>query len=266
MTLRVLIRGAGEHASATAHRLHRCGLRVAMTEVGEPTAVRRAVSFCTAVWDGEIVVEGVRGRRWGLADVSALDAFSFDHIPVFVDPTATLRGLWRPDVVVDGRILKRNDDGSSSDAPLVVALGPGIIAGRDAHVVVETKRGHDLGRLITSGEAAPDTGTPGDIGGFGRERVLRAPVAGVVRAHVTIGARVAAGDVVGAVDGVRVCATIPGVLRGFVRDGITVPAGLKIGDVDPRGDVAACATLSDKARTISGAVIEAILARFGGRA
>lgn len=236
-----------------------------MTEVPAPTAVRRTVSFCSAVWDGAIVVEGVRGVLWARGDAHRLAGFAFDHVPVFVDPDAAILGEWRPDVVVDARILKRNDGCSMALAPLVVALGPGIVAGRDAHVVVETNRGHDLGRLITSGEAAPDTGVPGDIAGYRTERVLRAPTAGVVRAVRDIGDPVAAGELVGTVGATEVRAVIAGVLRGFVRDGITVPAGLKIGDVDPRGDVAACNTLSDKARAISGAVLEAVLSAFPER-
>lgn len=264
--LRVLVRGAGEHASATAHRLHRCGMRVAMTEVAAPTAVRRAVAFCSAVWDGEADVEGVRGALWHAADAGALRSYGFERVAVFVDPGSAVRRAWRPDVVVDARILKRNDDTSIADAPLVVALGPGYVAGRDAHVVVETNRGHDLGRLIHTGQAAPDTGVPGDIAGVRHERVLRAPAAGVFEEARAIGDRVAAGDVVGRVEGAEVRTAIAGVLRGLVRTGVPVTAGLKVGDVDPRGDVAACFTLSDKARTISGAVLEAVFAWEAARA
>lgn len=257
--LRVLIRGAGEHASATAHRLVRCGLRVAMTEVEAPTAVRRAVAFCAAVWDGEATVEGIRGALWRIEDAGALTRFAFDHVPVFVDPDAATGRIWRPDVVVDARILKRNDGTSIADAPLVVALGPGYEAGRDAHIVIETNRGHDLGRLLTTGAATPDTGVPGTIAGVRHERVLRAPADGHFEEVRAIGERVRAGDIVGRVGGVPLRTTIDGALRGLVRSGVPVTTGLKVGDVDPRGDVGACYTLSDKARTISGSVLEAIL-------
>lgn len=263
-TLKVLIRGAGEHASATAHRLLRCGLRVAMTEVQHPTAVRRAVSFCSAVFDGACAVEGVPGRLWRLDDWPELDR-GLDHVPVLVDPDAVLVERWRPDIVVDARILKRNDGNSPEQAPLVIGLGPGLLAGRDVHVVIETRRGHDLGRVIGEGYAAPDTGIPGPIDGVTSERVLRAPCAGVLEARLEIGHPVSAGDVVCTVAGRPVAAAISGVLRGVVHGGVEVPANLKVGDVDPRGNPAFCFTISDKARTISGAVLEAILCRFPPR-
>lgn len=260
--LKVLIRGAGEHASATAHCLFGCGMRVTMTEVECPTAVRRAVSFCTAVFNGACEVEGVPGRLWRLDDWQELDRGDLDHVPVFVDPEGFLVERWRPDVIVDARILKHNDGNSPEQAPLVIGLGPGLLVGRDVHVVIETRRGHDLGRIIRSGCGAPDTGIPGPIAGFTTERVLRAPCAGVVETRIEIGQPVTTGDVVCTVAGRPVEAAISGVLRGVVHGGIEVPANLKIGDVDPRGDPAFCFTISDKARTISGAVLEAILRRF----
>ena len=263
--LKVVVRGAGEHASATAHRLFRCGMRVAMTEVRHPTAVRRTVSFCTAVFDGECEVEGVPGRRWRLGEWEGLERSDLDHVPVFVDPEGLLVERWRPHVIVDARILKRNDGNSPEQAPLVIGLGPGLLAGRDVHVVIETRRGHDLGRIVREGYGAPDTGIPGAIAGFTTERVLRAPCAGVVETLLEIGQGVSAGDVVCAVAGRPVAAAISGVLRGVVHDGIEVCADLKVGDVDPRGDPACCFTISDKARTISGAVLEAILSRFPPR-
>lgn len=264
-SLKVLIRGAGEHASATAHRLLLSGMRVAMTEVEHPTAVRRAVSFCTAVFDGVCAVEGVPGRLWSLDEWEHLDPGDGDHVPVFVDPEGLLVERWRPHAIVDGRILKRNDGNFLEQAPLVVGLGPGLEAGRDVHVVIETRRGHDLGRIIRTGFSAPDTGIPGSIAGYATERVLRAPCAGVVSTRLEIGQSVGAGDVVCEVAGRPVAAAISGVLRGVIHSDVEVPARLKIGDVDPRGDPAHCFTISDKARTISGAVLEAILWRFPHR-
>ncbi|MBZ5589190.1 MAG: EF2563 family selenium-dependent molybdenum hydroxylase system protein [Acidobacteriia bacterium] len=263
--LKVLIRGAGEHASATAHRLFRCGMRVAMTEVLRPTAVRRSVSFCTAVFDGACTVEGVPGRLWSLAEWEELDRGNLDQVAVFVDPEGLLVERWKPEVIVDARILKRNDGNSPEQAPLVIGLGPGLLAGRDVHVVIETCRGHDLGRVIRSGFSAPDTGIPGPIAGYTTERVLRAPCAGVVESLLEIGQPVTAGDVVCTVAGRRVEAAISGVLRGVVHGGIEVPDNLKVADVDPRGDPAFCFIISDKARTISGSVLEAILSRFPPR-
>lgn len=261
-SVKVLVRGAGEHASATAHRLFRCGLTVATTEAARPTAVRRAVSFCQAVFDGTCEVEGVAGRLWNADEWDNLGSGRHDHVPVFVDPDARLIGLWRPDVVVDARILKRNEGNSTGQAPLVIGLGPGLEAGADVHVVIETLRGHDLGRIIRSGRSAPDTGTPGSIAGYTSERVLRAPCSGVLGTIVEIGRAVNAGEAVCTVGGQPVRTVLSGVLRGVVHGGIEVPVGLKVADVDPRGEGRSCFTISDKARTIAGSVLEAILTRF----
>lgn len=257
--MKVLILGAGELASAAAHRLFRAGFTVAMTEVGEPLAIRRAVSFCSAVWDGEIEVEGVRGRR---REPGVPLPDKFDHVAVVVDPEATLLASWHPEVLVDARLLKRPNATSTAQAPLVVSLGPGAICGRDAHLVVETHRGHDLGRLIETGSASADTGVPGAIAGATAERVLRAPAAGRVRGVRVIGDLVQAGDLVAWVDEEPVRTKIAGVLRGILHDGVAVTSDTKLADVDPRGEIRACFTLSDKSRTISGTVLEAILNRF----
>jgi xanthine dehydrogenase accessory factor len=256
--VKVLILGAGEHASSTAHRLFRVGFDVAMTEVSTPMAVRRTVSFCSAVWDGETVVEGVSGRLWTLGQILPE---ALDHVAVFVDPDAQVLDTWRPDVLVDARLLKRSGATSISQAPLVVSLGPGAVCGREAHLIVETNRGHDLGRIIESGGAAPDTGVPGPIGGFAAERVLRAPIGGFVRSVRRIGELVQAGEIVAWVGDEAVRTQISGVLRGILRDGVWATPNLKLADVDPRGEVRACFTLSDKSRTISGGVLEAILRR-----
>lgn len=258
--MKVLILGAGELASSVAHRLFRSGgFDVAMTEVPEPLAARRTVSFCRAVWEGETAVEGVPGRCWELGDVLPEP---LDHVAVIVDPQSTMVTAWRPNVLVDARLLKRPGATSVAQAPLVVGLGPGPLCGREAHVVVETHRGHDLGRLIEVGSAAPDTGIPGAIGGVTAERVLRAPAAGRVRSALNIGEMVKADDLVAWVGEHPVRSPIAGVLRGLVHDGVMVAGNVKLGDVDPRGDVRACFTLSDKSRAISGAVLEAILGHF----
>jgi xanthine dehydrogenase accessory factor len=262
---RVLIKGAGEQASAAAHRLFRCGYRVAMTDLERPTAIRRRVSFCSAIYEGEIEVEGVRGALHRLEDVQALPASGWDHIPVCVDPEARLTALWRPEVIVDARILKTNLDNRCSDADLVIGLGPGLEAGQDVHYVVETMRGHDLGRIIASGPSSRDTGEPGEIGGYTHERVVRAPASGVFTSPRRIGELVEAGDVLGSVAGVEMRARIAGVLRGLLWPGLPVTAGFKVADVDPRGDASMCCTLSDKARIISGSVLELVVAHAGRR-
>jgi len=257
--MKVLILGAGEHASGTAHRLFRAGFTVAMTEVEQPLAIRRTVSFCTAVWEGEAVVEGVCGRCWRPG--AALPR-SLDHVAVVVDPEAATIASWRPDVLVDARLLKRPGATSVTQAPLVISLGPGAVCGREAHVVIETHRGHDLGRVLEEGGAAPDTGIPGAVAGYAAERVLRAPIGGPFRGVRAIGDLLRAGDLVARVGDAEVRSGIGGVLRGLLRDGIHATPALKIADVDPRGDVAACFTLSDKTRAISGGVLETILRRF----
>jgi xanthine dehydrogenase accessory factor len=264
---KVLIKGAGEQASATAHRLFRCGFRVVMTELEQPMAVRRTVSFCSAVRDREIEIEGVRGVRHDLGQVGSLERFDWSHIPVFVDPTGRLLAVWKPDVVIDARIAKSNLDNHCDDAGLVIGLGPGLEAGRDVHYVVETHRGHDLGRIIARGAAARDTGQPGDIGGYTHERVLVAPVAGVFETRQAIGNVVQAGDLLGEVraesfpagGSAGVAAGISGVIRGLLPSGFQVTVRQKLGDIDPRGDPAFCYTLSDKARTISGSVLEIVI-------
>jgi xanthine dehydrogenase accessory factor len=260
---RILIKGAGEQASATAHRLFRCGYRVVMTDLEQPTAVRRTVSFCSAVYEGEIEIEGVRGVRHRLGDLSTLSDAARSHIPVVVDPESQLVRLWQPDVIVDGRLLKQNLDNHRDDAPLVIGLGPGLEAGRDVDFVVETMRGHDLGRVIASGFTSGDTGEPGEVGGYARERVLRAPVQGVFKGRRRIGDPVAAGEVVGTVSDAEVRAEISGVLRGLLWPGLEVEAGMKLADVDPRDDPTLCYRISDKARATSGSVLEIVVTHAG---
>jgi xanthine dehydrogenase accessory factor len=256
---KILIKGAGELASATAHRLFRCGFSVVMTELERPTAVRRKVSFGSAVYDREIEIEGVRGVLHHRDEADALATFNWSHIPVFIDPECRLRSIWKPDVIVDARLLKQNLDNRLDDAGLTIGLGPGLEAGKEVHYVVETNRGHHLGRIVESGTADDDTGRPGEIGGYTHERVLVAPVSGAFEGHREIGGRVRPGEIVGRVAGQPVTARISGVIRGLVVSGLDVIAGQKLGDIDPRGDPAFCRTLSDKARTISGSVLEIVV-------
>jgi xanthine dehydrogenase accessory factor len=255
----IAIKGAGEMASAIAWRLFQARMRrMVMMEIPNPLAVRRAVSFCEAIHDGVMAVEGVEAQRVdGLGDIPR--AWEEGRIAVIVDPRWAAVREMRPQVVVDAILAKRNPGTRMEEAPLVIALGPGFVAGQDAHLVIETNRGHNLGRLLISGSAEPDTGVPGDIGGYTAERVLRAPRAGTFETMREIGQRVAAGEKVGHVDGMAMKAGINGVLRGLIRSGTAVQAGLKLGDIDPRGEVDYCHTISDKARAIAGSVLEAIL-------
>jgi xanthine dehydrogenase accessory factor len=260
--LRIVIRGAGEMATGTAWKLHRSHfLRILMTEIPSPLAVRRLVSFCEALHHGSWTVEGVTAVRIGSAE-EAEDAWEKKLIPVLVDPLGNCRKFIKPDVVVDAILAKQNTGTCIDDAPLVLGMGPGFSAGKDVHYAIETDRGHNLGRLISRGETAPNTGVPGDIAGRTGERVLRAPVDGLFASPVSIGTMVREGEIVGSVDGHEIKSQIAGMLRGLIRPGTRVSAGLKVGDVDPRGKPEYCGTISEKARAIGGATLEAILMTF----
>jgi xanthine dehydrogenase accessory factor len=256
----VLVKGGGEMATGVAHRLARSGFRVCLTEIPEPQAVRRGVAFCEAVFDGRKEVEGFVAKRVS-GEREVLRAWEEKMIPLLVDPDCRIREIFRPPILVDAILAKKNTGTRLEDAPLVIAMGPGFRAGKDAHLVVETNRGHNLGRVIEEGEAEPDTGVPGEIGGYTWERVLRAPAEGRFRSKRQIGDSVAKGETVAEVEGVGVEAPIAGILRGILRDGLSVPQGMKVGDIDPRGIRAHCFTISDKARAIGGGVLEAILMR-----
>lgn len=254
----VLIRGAGDLASGAALRLWRCGIDVVMTDIAQPTAIRRTVSFSEAIRLGSHTVEDVTARlARGPEDVAAL--LSSGVIPVLIDPEAACRAALRPYALVDAVMAKRNLGTQRTDAPIVVGVGPGFTAGVDCHAVVETMRGHTLGRVIYEGSALPNTNIPGLIGGFAGERVLRAPADGVFKTARHIGDTVEAGETVGHVAGKPMTCTIGGVLRGLLADGVETRRGMKAGDVDPRGQREYCFTASDKALAIGGGVLEAIL-------
>lgn len=256
--LLVVVKGGGDLASGVAYRLHRVGMRVVITELPRPTVIRRPVAFASAVFEGEVTVEGVTARLVE-SPARALTCLDEGVIPVLVDPEANVVRELHPDAVVDATLAKRNLGTRLTDAPVVVALGPGFTAGVDCHAVVETERSHFLGRVITEGQAAPDTGVPGAVLGHAEDRVVRAPCGGTFRGERRIGDRVEAGQPVARVDGEPVVARISGVLRGLLADGLPVHAGMKVGDVDPRGVVEHCFTISDKARAVGGGVLEAIL-------
>lgn len=257
----VLIRGAGDLATGVAHRLHRSGFKVLMLELPEPLVVRTTVSFAAAVFKEQITVEGVTAACCPDLD-RAKDLLKNGVIPVLIDPEAKAKDELNPPVLVDAIMAKGNRVTKITDAALVIGLGPGFRAGRDVHAIVETKRGHDLGKVIYSGSAAANTKVPGDIAGYGIERLLRAPCAGLFRPVKKIGDLVEKGETVAFVAKTPVQAATSGLVRGMLFEGLTVPEGAKVGDVDPRGSLIDYTTISEKARAIGGGVLEAIMHRF----
>lgn len=260
----VVIKGAGEMASGIAHRLYQAGIRhITMLETQEPLCVRRFVSFCEAIYDNTAEVEGVKARRADIVeDVTPI--WELGEIAVIVDPDWKSITALNPDVVVDAIMAKRNLGTKNNEAPLVIGVGPGFMATRDVHAVIESNRGHDLGRAIYDGTAEPHTGIPGDIKGLSGERVLRAPKEGQVRHVRSIGDDVRKGDVVLYIDDSPVYAPFDGIVRGLIRE-MVVEIREKVGDVDPRAKKNYCYTISDKARSIGGGVLEAVLYEFNGK-
>ncbi len=260
--LTIVIKGAGEMASAVAWRLYRANLkRILMLETASPLAVRREVSFCEALYDGSQTVEGVAAELISVfEDIHRV--WQQGSIAVAADPQWHLIEQVRPNVVVDAILAKENLGTRMTEAESVIGLGPGFSAGGDVHMVIETNRGHDLGRIITAGCAEANTGVPGSIAGFAEKRVLRSPAAGDFTTTRSIGDNVIANETIGTVAGQKIYSKIDGVLRGLIRSEVTVPQGLKIGDVDPRGQRHYCYTISEKARAIGGSVLEAVMRVF----
>ncbi len=259
----VAIKGAGEMASGIAHRLYRAGMtRILMLEAENPLCVRRFVSFCEAVHDGTSEVEGIRARLAArLPDVAPI--WQAGEIAVIADPEWKSVGALKPDIMIDAIMAKRNLGTRKDEAAFVIGVGPDFVAPRDVHAVIESNRGHDLGRVIYDGSAEPYTGMPGEIKGIAKERVLRAPVAGRVRHMHQLGDAVKKGDPVLYVDNAPVYAPFDGILRGLIRE-MTVDKGEKVGDVDPRARKEYCFTISEKARGIAGGVLEAVLHEYFG--
>ena len=258
----VVIRGAGDIATGVALRLWRAGIQVAMTDLEKPTAIRRTVAFSQAIVHGEAVVEGVTARRAESPD-QALELLKSGVIPVLADPEGACVPVLKPAAVVDAILAKKNLGTNITDAPVVIGVGPGFTAGEDCHAVVETMRGHTLGRALYEGSALPNTGVPGLIGGKSGERVLRAPADGIFQGVRRIGEQVREGDAAGYVDGIPMRCTAGGTLRGLLADGVPVTKGMKCGDVDPRCEPDHCRCVSDKALAVGGGVLEAIL-HFSG--
>jgi len=252
----VLIRGGGDLATGIALRLHRAGINILITELAQPLAVRRTVSFAEAVYEGRYEVEGVKAKLIEANQLSDWD--DADEIPVLIDPNADILLIFDFPVVIDARLMKQTPDPLPRDVPLHIGLGPGFCAGRDCHAVIETRRSHTLGRVYWNGTTQPDSGQPdGDP-----RRVLRAPADGTITNFKRIGDGVKEGDTLAVIDGqYPIISQLSGVVRGIIREGLHVSKGLKIGDVDARGDRDTCYLVSDKALAIGGGVLEAILSK-----
>lgn len=270
----IVVRGAGDLATGTIHRLKKAGFRLLVLEAEHPAAIRRQVALSEAVYAGSARVEDVEAVRMDvdlaekknrkeLLEPEMERIWKKDGVPVLVDPAGLSIAALRPAVVVDAILAKKNLGTTKEMAPLVIALGPGFTAGEDVDVIIETKRGHNLGRVIRSGSAVPNTGIPGIIGGYGKERVMHAQAEGILRNAASIGDIVEAGAVIAEIETengmVPVEASLSGLLRGLIRDGYPVTKGFKIADIDPRKEeLQNCFTISDKARCIAGSVLEVI--------
>jgi xanthine dehydrogenase accessory factor len=258
----VAVKGAGDLATGVIHRLKRAGFAVMATELAHPTVLRRTIAFAEAIALGQMTVEDITAQHaHSIDDIRIILENSF--VPILIDPAGIAFKHMQPDVLIEATLSKYNTGITVNDAPIVIALGPGYEAGVDAHAVIETNRGHNLGRVYLEGYAEPNTGVPGTIGGYARERLLRAPCAGRLYGVHQIGDQIREGDVVAVVKSgevtAPVTAAIPGILRGLVRDELAVSTGMKVGDLDPRAIREHCFTISDKSRAIGGGVLEAIL-------
>ncbi|MFH1186139.1 MAG: selenium-dependent molybdenum cofactor biosynthesis protein YqeB [Chloroflexota bacterium] len=259
MPAMILIRGAGDLASGVALRLFRAGLNVVMTELPQPLAVRRTVSFAEAIYEGQATVEAVVGHR--VEDptdtLKVLNVLSAHQIPVVIDPDCTASGHLHPLVIVDGRMAKQPPEPLQHSARMYIGLGPGFVAPVNCHAVIETERGHSMGRVILQGTALRDTARPdGDW-----RRVLRSPSEGVLESQARIGQHFQQGDVIASVNAVPVVAPFAGILRGLLRPGLLAHDGMKVGDIDARDDPEICRLVSDKSLAVGGGVLEAMLAR-----
>ena len=256
--IKVLLRGGGDLATGVAHRLFKSGMNILITELAKPLVIRRTVAFASAVYDGEITIEGVKGILY-----KNLPEDFNDFIPVLIDPECKTLKQFNPHVLVDVTMRKYNIGTKIDMAPLVIALGPGFTAGVDVHRVIETQRGHFLGSIIYKGSAEADTGIPGEIGGESRKRIVRSPADGIFICEKNIGDNISEGELIGYVNNTEVYADLSGLLRGIIKSGLYVTKNLKIGDIDPRAKKEYITTISDKARALGGSVLQAIMEKFG---
>lgn len=254
----IILRGGGDIASGIAHRLHMAGFKVLILEIEKPLSIRRQVSFSEAIYTGEIIIEGVKAiRANNIEDIFKI--LEEKHIPVMVDEFGKLIPSLKPIAVVDSILAKKNLGTNKTMAPITIGVGPGFNAGQDVHLVVETMRGHNLGRVIYKGKAVKDTGIPELVMNYSKERVLRANREGIINNLCQIGDIVDKGTPIIKIQDEYVLATIPGVVRGLIKDGTIATKGLKIADIDPRGVREYAFTISDKARSVGGGVLEGIM-------
>ena len=259
----IVVRGGGDIASGTIHKLHRCGFKVVILEIEKPSAIRRTVCFSEAIYEGQSIIEGLVCKKANdLGEVYTI--LNKKNIPIIIDPLGKLIKQLKPFVVIDAILAKKNMGTTKDMAPITIGLGPGFLAGKDVHIVIETMRGHNLGRIIEQGYAMANTGIPAVVNGVGKERVIYSPIIGNISNVKKIGDMVEKGEVIATIINdkniIEVKASIDGILRGIIRDKSKVKKGLKIADIDPRiEEVENSYTISDKARTIAGSVLEAIL-------
>lgn len=255
----IIVRGGGDIATGTIHKLYRSGFPVVVLEIEKPSTIRRKVAFSEAMYENEIIVEGVTCKRANHFE-EIKDILFEGKIPIIKDENCDILNYMKPLALVDGILAKKNLGTKKDMAPITVALGPGFEASVDVDAVIETQRGHDLGRILLEGYATKNTGIPGIIGGYGKERVIHSPDTGIIKNLSHISDRVTKGQAIAYIGETKVEATIDGILRGIIKDGYPVVKGLKIADIDPRiEEKKNCFTISDKARCIGGSVLESIL-------
>ena len=269
----VIVKGGGDIGTGVAHRLFREGYRIVVVDIDRPTAVRRQVSFCEAIYQGEVQVEEVRARKIAVDKKLVEQLKLHQFVPVVVDQDNSgsmviklfelLRHQFKPHILIDAILAKKNLGTSITDADLVLGLGPGFVAGNEVHYIIETNRGPDLGKVIRSGSAEPDTKVPAPVLGISGDRVIRAPMSGIFNPAVQIGQMVMQGQNLGEINGNKISAPISGLIRGLLKEGLSVKPGMKLGDIDPRGDAVKANRISDKADKIAEGVSQAIGQFFG---
>lgn len=254
----VVLRGGGDLASGIAHRLKRSGFKVVILDIENPLCIRRKVSFSEAIYEGEMVIEGIKGVKVNSIE-EIYEELNKSNIPVYVDEKGEIIKELKPDIVIDAIIAKKNLGTTKDMAPITIGIGPGFEAGVDVDFVIESNRGHDLGRVIEKGRASENTGVPGVIQGYSSERIIRAVATGKIVHYRQLGDIVEKGELISKIGDKPIYAKISGIIRGQIREGTPVEEGLKVGDIDPRGYIIDPNTISDKARAIGGGVLEAIL-------
>jgi xanthine dehydrogenase accessory factor len=258
---KILIRGAGEVASAIAHKLSASRFQVCMTDITKPLAVSRGVCFCEVMYEGEKTIDGVTAKLVSSSD--EIDkTWQAGKIAVMIDPQASIKDSLKPDIIIDAIMAKKDTGTKITDAQLVIGMGIGFHVGKNAHLIVETSNSENMGRVLYKGEAEPNDGVPVEINGLTQERVLRHPQGGLFKEVKLVGDTVKAGDIIGTVNGSPVKSEIDGVVRALIRDNTNVAPMIKLGEIDPRGESWMCYAIRPRMRAIAGGVLEAILSRI----